>query len=212
MVEPYHFNLWRVSKLEARSIGLIGGPKRSTNYAKFEPTDALNLDRYKTPLLKVYCFGPFEVYRNEELISNWPSLKARSIFKYLIAHKRKAVSKDKLMEIFWPKADPKAARRNLHQAIYILRHTLQEGYPDFQPILFEHGCYSLDPTLRIWVDFIEFERQIQAGEWLERAGRSLETAAEYSQAEALYRGDFLEEDLYEDWPQIQAGSICSVVI
>jgi two-component SAPR family response regulator len=38
---------------------------------------------------------------------------------------------------------------------------------------------------------------------LEAAGRLEEAMAEYGVAEGLYQGDFLEEDLYEDWPRVQ---------
>ena len=155
------------------------------------------------PSLKVYCFGPFQVYLNDELITDWNSLKARSILKYLVTHKGAPVSKDTLMELFWPEANPDVARRNLHQAIYSLRYIFKQRYPDYQLILFENDSYFLKPNLYIWVDYVEFEHQVQAGQWLEQAGRSLEAAQEYSLAEALYRGDFLEENLYEDWTQVQ---------
>jgi DNA-binding SARP family transcriptional activator len=107
------------------------------------------------------------------------------------------------MELFWSEAEPEAARRNLHQAIYSLRQTLKQDYPDYQPVLFEHDGYLLNPEVDLWVDYVEFEHQVQAGRWLERAGRPVEAAKEYSLAEVLYRGDFLEADVYEDWTQGQ---------
>ena len=105
------------------------------------------------------------------------------------------------MNLFWPDADPEAARRNLHQAIYSLRQTLRQGLADFQHIQFEDGCYLLNPEIDIWLDFAELEKHVQAGRRLEAAGQLAEAVAEYSIAESLYQGDFLEEDLYEDWPQ-----------
>ncbi|HXV44337.1 MAG TPA: BTAD domain-containing putative transcriptional regulator [Anaerolineae bacterium] len=159
--------------------------------AEFKPEQAFSL--------VIHCLGPFRVYRNEQLVANWHSLKGQAIFKYLITHQGTPISKDALMEVFWPEADPEAARRNLHQAIYSLRQTLKQGQSDFQAIQFENDCYQLNPELKVWLDCAQFEWHAQAGQRLEAAGQWPAAAVEYNLAEELYRGDFLEEDLYEDW-------------
>ena len=155
------------------------------------------------PSLVVYCLGPFRVYQDDQLITDWDSLKGKSILKYLLANHGKSVSKDVLMDLFWPDADPEAARRNLHQAIYNLRQTLRRGHTDFMHVQFEDDCYSLNPSLCLWVDSQEFNRHVQAGQRLQAAQRIAEAMAQYGVAESLYQGDFLEEDLYEDWPTAQ---------
>ena len=153
------------------------------------------------PSLVVYCLGPFRVYQDESLVSAWNGLKGQCILKYLVAHHERPIAKDILMEVFWPDADPEAARRNLHQAIYSLRQTLRRGQPNFQHIQYENDCYLLNPKLDVWLDFKEFENHIQAGRQLESAGNYAEAVTEYGVAEGFYQGDFLEEDLYEDWPR-----------
>jgi DNA-binding SARP family transcriptional activator len=57
----------------------------------------------------------------------------------------------------------------------------------------------------IWVDFEEFEKYMLRGQRLEVAGQPTAAMEQYGIAEGLYQGDFLEEDLYEDWstPQRQ---------
>jgi DNA-binding SARP family transcriptional activator len=52
----------------------------------------------------------------------------------------------------------------------------------------------------IWVDSIRFQEHVQAGQRLEAANQITEAMAQYGIAESLYQGDYLEEDLYEDWP------------
>jgi DNA-binding SARP family transcriptional activator len=151
------------------------------------------------PSLVIYCLGSFRVYQNDQLTADWDSLKARSIFKYLVMHRGTPITKDILMEVFWPEAEPEAARRNLHQAIYSLRQTLRRRHPSFQHIQFENDCYLLNPEMDIWLDCEEFEKHAQAGQRIEAAGRLAEAMAEYGIAEGLYQGDFLEEDVYEDW-------------
>lgn len=156
-----------------------------------------------SPAVRVNCFGLFQATVNGQPITDWSSLKARSIFKYLVMHHPNPVGKETLMDVFWPEAEPEAARRNLHQAIYCLRGTLKAQGDDFPYILFEHDSYALNPALSVWLDSVEFEQQIQAGRWLEHAGQPLEAMQAYCAAEALYRGDWLEEDLYEDWTRPQ---------
>jgi DNA-binding SARP family transcriptional activator len=150
-------------------------------------------------MLVVYGLGLFRVYQDDLLIESWDSFKARSIFKYLVVHRNTAVLKDILMDLFWPDADPQAARRNLHQAVYSLRRTLRQGQPASGHIRFEHDCYSLDPALDLWVDWEEFESRVRAGHKLETGGQIEEAMRQYGIAESLYQGDFLEEDVYEDW-------------
>ena len=162
---------------------------------------------WRPPSLAMYCLGSFRVYQDDHLITEWESQKAKCILKYLAAHRGNPIFKDVLMDVFWPEAEPEAARRNLHQAIYSLRQTLRRGRPNFQHIQFESDCYLLNPETRIWLDFEEFEKHVKGGQQLEAAGQLVEAMREYSVAEGLYSGRFLEEDLYEDWPSLQREQI-----
>lgn len=107
------------------------------------------------------------------------------------------------MDVFWPDADPEAARRNLHQAIYSLRQTLRRLEPDVQHIRFENNQYLLNPALSVWVDVEEFEERVRTGQRLESEGDAAAAMAEYGIADSLYQADFLEEDMYEEWTHIQ---------
>ena len=164
------------------------------------------------PALVIYCLGPFRVYQNDQLITEWNSLKSQAILKYLVMHKGGPIVKDILMDVFWPDVDFKDTRRNLHQAIYSLRQTLRRGVPDLQPIQFKEDCYLLNPEMGIWLDFAEFEKHVQAGRRLAAAGQLAEAMVEYSIAEGLYQGDFLEDDLYEDWPDLQREHLRSLYL
>lgn len=160
-------------------------------------------DKPGSPSPVVYTLGPFRVYQNDRLIDAWDSLKARSILKYLLAQGCMPVARDVLMDLLWPEAEAEAARRNLHQAIYALRQTLRQAQPDFQHVQFKDDCYLLNPEMSVWTDCEEFEKQVRAGRRLEIEGQIAAAKAAYGLAESLYQGDFLEEDLYEDWPRVQ---------
>jgi len=155
------------------------------------------------PSLIVYCLGQFRVYQDDKLATDWPSGKGKNIFKYMIANRQRPIAKDVLMDLFWRGADPDAARNNLNVAIYGLRQALRAARPDFSHILFQDDHYLLNPSMAVWVDAEEFLAHCERGRKLEKEEKSAPAAAEYEVAEGLYQGDFLEEDLYEDWPMLQ---------
>ncbi len=152
--------------------------------------------------LTVYCLGPFRVFHEAQYIENWGSKKAQQILKYLLIHRQHPVPKETLMDTIWPEADPEAARRNLHQAIYVLRQTLKTEL-GLNCIQFENDGYRIDPSQSLWCDYEAFEQYAQAGQRLEQAGQSGPAMAAYGKASGLYQDDFLVEDLYEDWPKSQ---------
>ncbi|MCB9106536.1 MAG: winged helix-turn-helix domain-containing protein [Anaerolineales bacterium] len=162
---------------------------------------------------KIYCFGRFQIFHNDQCISEWNSLKARSVLRYLVANHARPVPKETLMDLFWPEANFEAARRNLHQAIYCLRHTLRRDDPTLSPILFENDCYLLNPALNIWIDYVEFKERVETGRVLEQAGdRHKEAAAVYTLAERLYAGDFMADDLFEEWAYVQREHLRSLYL
>ncbi len=175
------------------------------------PVEAAQPNKGPTSL-KIYALGEFRAYQDGNLITNWSGLKARLIFKYLVAHQGTPVSKDILMDVFWPEAGVEAARRNLHTAIWSLRQTLKQEGSDLQPVQFENDCYFFNPKLDIWLDYVEFEQHVQAGQQFEKAGKLAEAEVEYSIAGGIYQGDFLEKDLFADWPVMQRQYLRSVYL
>jgi DNA-binding SARP family transcriptional activator len=165
-----------------------------------------------SPDLTIYSLGTFRVYQKDKLVHEWNGLKGLMILKYLVANQGKPIPKDILMDVFWPDVEPEAARRNLHQAVYSLRQTLKIRQPDCQHILHENDCYLFNPELTIWVDYKEFEKQVRLGQKLEAEGQMKAAAAAYSIAEELYEGDFLNEDLYEEWLGPERGRLRNIYL
>lgn len=158
------------------------------------------------PELKVHCLGPFQVYQDDWLIEYWPSSKGKSIFKYLVTYRKRPVAKEVLMDLFWPDAHPDSARNNLNVAIYGLRQALHDIRPEFSHILFQEDCYLLNSKLQVWVDVEAFREYLSTARSLERRRDLASAVPAYRAAEALYQGEFLVEDRYEDWllPQRQS--------
>ncbi|HSM58426.1 MAG TPA: BTAD domain-containing putative transcriptional regulator [Candidatus Sulfomarinibacteraceae bacterium] len=151
------------------------------------------------PTLAVYCLGSLRVYDNGRLVDEWTGNKSKTLFKYLVLHRERPVHRDVLIDMLWRDEDPEAARRNLYQAVYMLRQALQPSHPDFQYILCENSCYLFNPELDLWVDYEAFLKHYQAGQRLERENRLPAAILQYEAAENLYEGEFLAPDLYEEW-------------
>ena len=152
-------------------------------------------------VIHIYCMGPFRLRFGQQWVDEWPSLRAQAILKYLVAHSRVAVSRDALMDTFWPEADGESARRNLHQAIYSLRQTLRSPGDGPQPILFENGNYRLNPAMDIWIDSQDFEERIQTARSLLAEGKEMEAALAFNFAIESYKGDLFADSLSETWAE-----------
>lgn len=152
--------------------------------------------------LRLYCFGPLEVYRGNEYISLRRTGKGIAILKFLALRPRQPVQRDLLLEAIWPGAEPSIARNRLKVAMHHLRQAFVTKGCDPQCegcVIFRDGCYLFNPELDVWTDTGAFEGALQSALRLERSGNLMQAIPLYLQAESLYRGDLLEEDLYEEW-------------
>lgn len=151
-------------------------------------------------VLRIFMLGPFRVLRDEEPIppSAWRSQQTRTILKVLVARRGYVVPADQLLEILWPDGDPHTARRRLHVRISQLRHALDpDGLSAY--ILTAKGGYIFNPEADCWLDTVEFEARAEWGRRCQEGGSLAEAITTYETACALYCGNFLQEDLYEDW-------------
>jgi DNA-binding SARP family transcriptional activator len=159
--------------------------------------------RRATHSLAAYCLGSFNVYLDNLLVEAWNGHKAVSVLRYLLLHRKHRVPKDVLFELFWPGHEPEACRRNLHQAIYSLRHTLRRYRARVRYLVFEEDCYFLNPDIDVWIDAEAFSDCVDAGRRLEERRLTDNARAEYGRAVSLYHGHLFEECLYEDWAGVE---------
>ena len=153
-------------------------------------------------------FGHFELLCDGEPVHLGRNGKALAILKYLLAHRSRPVSQDHLMGWLWPDSNLKKARWSLNSAIHGLRKLLgrcpsASGGESVNYILLEEGYYRLSPAVGVATDIEDFDEGYERGRRLERMDRAEEAARAYEEAVALYRGDYLLEDLYEDWTMVE---------
>jgi DNA-binding SARP family transcriptional activator len=161
-------------------------------------------------LLRVCCMGSFTLYLNQEKVDRWHSQKARSMMKYLLTKRKKAITRDELIEALWPNCDAEVGRNNLKAAVYSLRQTLSTCTKKgnvYQVILFQEGQYSINPDVEILIDIDEFELYWQTGRRLEKEGKKQQAIQQYVLAEQIYKGDYFEDDPYSEWTMLQREAL-----
>ena len=184
----------------------------STSLQDLAPRSAMSL--------RAYCLGKFEVYLGQERVDQWRGLKAKSLLKFLVAHRGKHIPKDVLMEALWPGYPPESASNNLKAAVYALRQTIgsvsvetgHNGKNFCSLLLSSERKYALNPEIELWVDAEEFHHHWLNAQSLEKKGKSMQAVSEYGMAENLYRGDYLEDDLYEDWTLLQREALKDIYL
>jgi two-component SAPR family response regulator len=103
--------------------------------------------------------------------------------------------KERVYELFWPRYSYKSARDNLNTIIYRLRKLMGDSQEylitDVNTIHFNSSCTQID--LDTFLEFIEHAKKAEAQGNLNLAIKM------YKEAVELYKGDFLEGDLYHDF-------------
>jgi predicted ATPase len=117
--------------------------------------------------------------------NGWRLRKARELVKLLALAPGHRVHREQAMEALWPERDPGAAANNLHQAVYVARRALGAT-----AIVVREEQIRLGDGVEVDVD--DFERAAAAAR---RDGAPAALRA----AQALYAGELLPENRYDDW-------------
>jgi ATP/maltotriose-dependent transcriptional regulator MalT/DNA-binding SARP family transcriptional activator len=147
------------------------------------------------PALFIQTLGGFRVLRDGEPLppAAWQSRKARDLVKILIARRGRPITREALGNLLWPDEEPEKVANRLAVALSTARSVLRAG----TGIVAEGDAIRMDPDV-LPVDVVAFLADARAG--LAAAQRnSSEAQSLLAAAESAYRGDFLEEDPYEDW-------------
>jgi DNA-binding SARP family transcriptional activator len=151
--------------------------------------------------LQVHTLGRFYVeYRGEvRLYEGGKARKACALFKFLLTHHGRFVAASTVQELLWPGVPESIAVVDLRSMLYQLRKLLKGASQSAWPL--EHTgttlrlCLSPDD----WWDADEFSAWLVEAAKLRRAGAIDQAMAAYKAAIALYKGDYLEDALLEDW-------------
>jgi DNA-binding SARP family transcriptional activator/CheY-like chemotaxis protein len=158
----------------------------------------------QAPELRIQTFGQFRLWRDGQAIEVWERPQAETIAKLLLVRRARggrAVAADELITRLWPDADERSGRKKLLPLISVARRTIE---PEIEPrdsnfILRSANGYFFDLSGRVTWDLLQFREHLRCGQQLAQAEQWAEAVAELEKGRGLYKGDFLVEDLYDDW-------------
>jgi DNA-binding SARP family transcriptional activator len=184
------------SEAEARA-----GPTAADSVAPVSDVEPLPAQQVARPQAAVAAcvLGPLDLTVAGDHILRWNSLKARTVFEYLIIQIGHPVRREVLMELMWPDHSAGSARNNLNAALHSLRNTLDQRGRKIQYILYRDGCYLPNPELQWWIDRTEFITALRRAEQARRDDHSQQAINTYMRAVRLYRGPLFEDDRDGDW-------------
>jgi DNA-binding SARP family transcriptional activator len=147
--------------------------------------------------LHIQLLGRFHVCVGARQVddSAWRRRKAAAIVKLLALAPQHRLHREQLMDMLWPDFEPQAAANNLRTTLHAARGVLVSPAADASPqraLYLQGNPLELYPTGTVWVDVHAFEAAAAAA-------RQGPTPAAYQAALALYTGDLLPEDRYEEW-------------
>ncbi len=154
--------------------------------------------------INIYTFGNFEVFIGPYKITStdWKRPSVRDLFKFFVVNKNKLLPRDYIMESIWPGENPEKSHGKLRVYISLLRDVIEPWLlKDDKPsiIVYADGKYGLYID-EVTLDTVVFENLIKEAT---RTVDRKEAVVKLERAVELYRGDFLEDDIYSDFVYIE---------
>lgn len=204
---PYWYAYWsEKGRTISKYIGVrLPDDIAAQQRAERENTQQTQAQTALSPNLRIYLLGQFRIER--KLNGEWQNIdsrpwhrrRARALLGCLLSSSGRRVSREQAMEMLWPDQDIDVAANRLNGAVHELRQILE---PDIarpansRLLRLDRDILELADNSQIWVDTEAFEQLLKdakASDDPEVSMRLLEEAA------ALYRGNYLLEELYAEW-------------
>lgn len=146
--------------------------------------------------LKVFLLGGFRVQVDERLLEAgaFRLRKGRSLIKLLSLERHQRLHSEQVAEALWFEAQPEAAMNSLYQVLHATRRVLSGESRQCPFLRFEDEMLVLSEESHAWVDVSAFENAVRQAQWTG-------TSEALEQALALYTGELLPEDRYEEWAE-----------
>lgn len=147
--------------------------------------------------LTLRTLGAFAVVRDGIVVASeeWQSRKARDLLKVLVSRRGRPITREALSELLWPDDPDPAVANRLSVALSTVRSVLHVRR---DAVSANAASVRLNPAMVV-VDVEQFLDSASTGLGLFRAGDPTAAIPHLEIAAELHSGEFLEEDLYEDW-------------
>lgn len=152
--------------------------------------------------MRIRTFGTFSVEVDGRFMEkgDWVKARARELLRMLVAQPGLSLPRDKVLAQFWPDRSTAGALNCCNVLVNNLKRSLE---PEAEPrsvsrfIVWDEGVYSLLPG-STWVDSAAYDAAVSEGESALRRGDIRVARDRLAQADALYAGDYMADDLYGD--------------
>ncbi|MCH8998021.1 MAG: winged helix-turn-helix domain-containing protein [Proteobacteria bacterium] len=151
--------------------------------------------------LQIFTFGRFGLAAGGTRLATekWQRKRqALTLLKLLVARVGRAVPREVLSEWLWPEADERSGRERLKVTLYALRHQLRAAGLNEEIIETVDGAYLLRREA-VWIDVEAFDRCVTDGSAQQHQEQWEDALHSYREAQRLYRGDYMEENIHADW-------------
>jgi DNA-binding SARP family transcriptional activator len=148
------------------------------------------------PDLQIYLLGSFRPLINGAVVPNaaWEKRKAKLLVQILALLPTREAHRENLIEKLFPETDEKTAKARFYRVLYAARRALEPArasYTSSNVLTCDEQKIKLTAG-SLWIDADEFEQKARAG-LKSGAPDLLESAA------ALYTGDLLADEPFEEW-------------
>lgn len=152
--------------------------------------------------VRIQTLGGFRVLREGRAVplTEWQSKKARDLLKILVTRRGRPTPRDVLKDVLWGDDDPQRVAKRLAVALSTIRAVLDPGrrFPPDHFVVADADAVAV-VSEHVEVDVELFLADASRGLSALREGRDADALELLESAEAAYPGEYLEEDLYEDW-------------
>ncbi|MFK7805046.1 MAG: BTAD domain-containing putative transcriptional regulator [Anaerolineae bacterium] len=139
--------------------------------------------------LSLSLFGPLRISINQQEVLGISSFRGSVLLAYLTLEGATPQSRQKLANLFWPDAEPAAAKNSLRQTLYRLKSLFKPEGQFNQFFVANRQTIRFLPEASHWVDVKEYQQLLSA-----RKGSNLgfeEQTRLIERMISLYQGEFL---------------------
>jgi len=151
---------------------------------------------HKDPVvLYIHLLGGFRVSLNAQVLPEdaWRLQRAKTLVKLLALAPEHRLHREQALDLLWPNVDLKNPNNSLHQVLHAARSAIETMTAAASSYLQLQGeMLLLASEQPLWID-------VEAFEATAAHARLSQNPDAYHAALALYTGDLLPEDRYEDW-------------
>jgi len=150
--------------------------------------------------LQIFALGGFGVTASGCTIAveNWKRKQAVTLLKFLVTQLDRPVHRERILDCLWPDVDEERAWGRLKVTMYYMRSQLRAAGIGDDVVRTIGDAYLLRRDA-LWLDAEIFEKLVTEGRALQDQERWEEALRCYEEASSLYRGDYLEQDIFADW-------------